>query len=395
MSEENTLWKEGERKLRILAFPANEGGCSYYRIIMPINKLLEKHSDEIEVRFNQNPLEIDKETGKPLENSKKEDLKWCDIIFTQNISNFGPKYMLDVFKWCRENNKFIHYDTDDLLTNLYPGHRLEGVYKNQGLAQLTEILYHNADLVSVTQEKFAKRVAKFCRGALCIMKDAIDYDLPCWNLPRIPAPKKVCRIGWVGGIHHEQDVKQISKIALTVNSKVGPERVHWGFYGRPPMPPDTEPDWQQDVWDNYEKILTTGVKHRNFGVFPAAPSHLYGAMYRSIDISIAPLEYNDFNDSKSEIKVMECGRYGVPLVATNCGCYDEVVKNGVNGYLISKDNPVAEWTKVLTKLIKDRKYTTKLGADLKLITDERFNINSHIGQRLNLYKKLYHAKFQN
>jgi len=119
---------------------------------------------------------------------------------------------------------------------------------------------------------------------------------------------------------------------------------------------------------------------------------MYGAMYRTIDISIAPLEWNNFNDSKSEIKAMEAGRYGIPLVATNCGCYDEIIENGVTGYLIDKDNPKSEWVNVLSRLIKDKKHRVELGNNLKLLTDERFNINSHIGERLKLYRKLLDAK---
>jgi len=382
-----------KRKLKILAFPANTGGCSYYRIIMPMDKLAEKFPDDVEIRFNFNPLKWDEDTRQPpKEEVEYEDLDWADIMFTQNIANYGPQYMIDLFKKCKEKNKFIHYDTDDLLTDLYAGHRLEGVYKEQRLDELTKVLYHNADLVSVTQGKFAQRVAPFVRGCLCVIKNAIDHDLPCWNFPRVKAPKKVCRVGWVGGIHHEQDVKQIPTIAMGVNSKVGAERVQWGFYGRPTLAPEQKRDWQQDVWDSYERLLTRGVKHRNTFVFPAAPSHMYGAMYRTIDISIAPLEWNNFNDSKSEIKAMEAGRYGIPLVATNCGCYDEIIENGVTGYLIDKDNPKSEWVNVLSRLIKDKKHRVELGNNLKLLTDERFNINSHIGERLKLYRKLLDAK---
>ena len=382
--------KEEKRKLRILAFPANTGGCSYYRIIMPMDKLAEKYPDDVEVRFNFNPLKWDEDKRQPAEKGTElEDLDWADIVFTQNIANLGPPYMIELFKRCKEKGKFIHYDTDDLLTNLYAGHRLEGVYRDQQLDELTKVLYHNADLVSVTQSKFAQRVAPYVRGTLCVIKNAIDYDLPCWNFPKIKTPnKKLCRIGWVGGIHHEQDVRQVPSIVMGVNSKVGAENVHWGFYGRPVLGPDEKPDWQQDVWDTYEKSFGMGVKHKNIVVYPASPSHMYGVMYRTIDISIAPLEFNEFNDSKSEIKAMEAGRYGIPLVATNCGCYDEIIKNGETGYLINKNNPKSEWVRVLSHIAKNRKHRIEMGNNLKQLTDERFNINNHIGARYDLYKNL-------
>ena len=70
---------------------------------------------------------------------------------------------------------------------------------------------------------------------------------------------------------------------------------------------------------------------KNWNVHPALPADKYGAMYANMDIAIAPLQMNAFNDSKSEIKVAECGRYKVPLIASNVGCYDETIINGQTG----------------------------------------------------------------
>ncbi len=53
-----------EKKLKILCVPANEGGCSYYRIICPMRKLEELHGDKVEIRWDKNPLGIDEKTGK-------------------------------------------------------------------------------------------------------------------------------------------------------------------------------------------------------------------------------------------------------------------------------------------------------------------------------------------
>ena len=101
---------------------------------------------------------------------------------------------------------------------------------------------------------------------------------------------------------------------------------------------------------------------------------------------------NNFNDSKSEIKAMEAGRYGIPLVASDVGCYDEIIKNGETGYLIKPDNPRKEWISVLTKLCKDRKLRAELGGNLKKITDEYYDINKVVGGRLELYKQVMGIK---
>jgi len=387
-------------KLKILVVPANDGGCAYYRAWLPFNKLAQHHGDKIEVRFNKNPLGIEEDgpnIGKWKPDWEFEDMKWADIIFTQNLSNFGGPYTARIVGKAREFGKFMHYDTDDLLTDVYKGHRLEKVYQEKGLSDITKFIYNNSDLVSVTQKKFAERIHPFCgeHTTLAVIKNAIDYDLPCWNMPKRQGPKNVCRVGWVGGIHHEQDLKQFVGVPSLVNQKAGRERVQWQFYGRPPIPPGGERDWQQDVWDNYQRMLFGFMKGRtNARVFPAQGPDRYGVFYTEMDVAIAPLEFNAFNDSKSEIKVAECGRYGVPLVATNCGCYDETIINGETGYLIDPSNPKSEWVRVMKRMIRDKKGREEMGANLKAVTDEYFDMNKTAHYRLELYEQLMGAKVE-
>ena len=377
-----------KEKLKILVVPANDGGCSYYRAIMPFQKLQQHCKDEVEIRFNKNPLNWNTDTNEG--EGDNEDIKWCDIMMTQNISNFGPLFMVKLFNVTKDEGKFIHYDTDDLLTELYPGHRLYEIYKERDLSKLTSSLYQHANLVTVTQKKFANRISQDVRGSLAVIKNAIDFDLPCWNLSKKyrTSKKEPCKVGWVGGIHHEQDVRQVPGLGISVNAKVGPENIRWGFYGRPPIGEEGPDDWQQKVWDEYTRILVGPQKHKNWEVYQAMPTDRYGSMYTNIDVAIAPLEWNNFNDSKSEIKLMEAGRYGIPLIATDCGAYDEILQNGVTGYLISKENKISDWNKAITKCVKDPKHAREMGRKLKSIVDERFDINKVVHHRLDLYKQL-------
>ena len=386
-------------KLKILVVPANDGGCAYYRAWLPFNKLAQHYGDKVEIRFNKNPLGIEEEgdrAGQWKQDWEFEDMKWADIVFTQNLSNFGGPYTARIVGKTKEFGKIMHYDTDDLLTDVYEGHRLHGVYRDKQLSEITKFIYNNSDIVSVTQKKFAERVHPFCgpNTTLTVIKNAIDYDLPCWNMERLPSRKNLCRIGWVAGIHHEEDIKEFAGVPSMVNQRAGAERIQWDFYGRPPLPPGQEPDWQQEVWNTYQRMLTFGLRGKqNWSVHPANGPDRYGIFYTNMDVSIAPLQMNSFNDSKSEIKVAECGRYAIPLVATNCGCYDETIVNGDTGYLIDPSNPKSEWVKVLTKLAKDKKGREEMGRNLKTITDEFFDINKVVKFRLDLYRQILNLEY--
>jgi len=384
------------KKLKILCSPANEGGCSYYRVIAPMKKMNELYGDQVEFRYNLNPLGI-VESGEKMgawqENWDFADMKWADIIWTNNISNWGGPYTARLVGKAKEFGKFVHFDTDDLLTDLYKGHRLYETYKEKNLEEITKFIYSNSDLVTVTQRKFAERIKPFCGGVLAVVKNAIDYHLPCWNVLKQPSPRKnMTRVGWAGGIHHEEDIKEFAGIPHLVNSRVGRENVHWGFYGAPQPNKDDDgnhkDEWQHDVWRNYKKIILSGFRGQpNWQIYNALSPDSYGGIYSQIDLAIAPLQMNAFNDSKSEIKVAECGRYKVPLIASDVGCYDETIVNGKTGYLLPANAPKSEWVKVLTKCIKNPKHVKEMGENLHKITEEYFDLNKVVKHRLELYQQ--------
>ena len=77
-------------KLKILVVHPNTGGCAYYRSIMPYQKLLELHSDKVEIRFNDNPLKLDLKTSKfeypgAEEGKAPEDIQWAHVVLINNI----------------------------------------------------------------------------------------------------------------------------------------------------------------------------------------------------------------------------------------------------------------------------------------------------------------------
>jgi len=364
---------------------------------MPYHKLQELFPDKLEIKFDDNPLKANIKTGKfDYEGAEQDEppeiIKWAHVVLINNISNFGGPYTARVQGLALKAKKFVHFDTDDLLTELYEEHHLIDVYKNQGLSELTKQLYYNSHLVTVTQTKFAERIKPYCRNILAVVKNAIDYNLPCWNHPKTVG--RLVRVGWAGGIHHNPDVKVFSTVPHVVNQKVGRENIWWDFYGMPP-PPKTQQekdDWQNKVWDKYKSELLKGFKGQpNWSTHYAVGPHEYGVFYANMDIAIAPLKMNPFNDSKSDIKVAEAGRYKVPIVASNVGCYSDTIVNGKTGYLIDPDAPKTEWIRILSKVATDHKLRREMGENLHSITEQLFDINKVAKYRLDVYEQCFKA----
>ena len=375
------------RKLKILVVYANHGGCSYYRQLSPIKMLSEELSDKVEARYTDNPLEVDPKTGSMPSSDKLEDMNWADIVFVANILKWGGPYTARVIGIAKELGKFVHFDTDDLLTDLYEEHHLFQTYKDNKLDDITKFCYYNADLVTVTQVKFAERIKPLVGKCLAIVKNVLDYSLEAWNFPKTKA--KFTRIGYAAGIHHRGDVKVFSSVPHIVNQKVGKENVQWNFYGHPPPDPKKDKNsWESKVWPEYMQSLLRGFKgNKNYNIHFALPPDAYGRYYSGMDVAIAPLQMNNFNDSKSDIKVAECSRYKIPLVASNVGCYDETIINGETGYLIDPDAPRSEWTTILSKLCKDKKHRIEMGKNLHDRTKDLFDGRKQARLRYDLYMR--------
>ena len=134
------------------------------------------------------------------------------------------------------------------------------------------------------------------------------------------------------------------------------------------------------------------MKAKNHAIYGALPSSDYGVFYSNIDLAIAPLQSNAFNDSKSDIKVAECGRYKVPLIASDVGCYDDTIVNGQTGFLVPPGASKSEWSKLLSKVLKDPKWIREMGENLHTITEELFSLPNVVHHRLDVLEYAWNVE---
>jgi glycosyltransferase involved in cell wall biosynthesis len=70
------------------------------------------------------------------------------------------------------------------------------------------------------------------------------------------------------------------------------------------------------------------------------------------DIAIAPLEYSNINDSKSELKYLEYAVLGIPGIYSDVGPYSQNIVHEKNGLLVFENSP-EEWEKSIIRLIEN------------------------------------------
>jgi glycosyltransferase involved in cell wall biosynthesis len=83
----------------------------------------------------------------------------------------------------------------------------------------------------------------------------------------------------------------------------------------------------------------------------------------SSDIGIMPLENTIWEKGKCGFKLIQYMACGLPVVATTAPANEEIIDNGVNGFLVDSEE---EWYVALEKLITDTVSREKFGKSGRL-----------------------------
>ena len=106
---------------------------------------------------------------------------------------------------------------------------------------------------------------------------------------------------------------------------------------------------------------------------------------KDIDIGLCPLEFNQFNEGKSELKAIEFNAGSIPVIATDIAPYRRYVVHGENGFLVSK-NKTKFWIRYLNQLINDKGLREQMSKEAKRHAQTR-DINKTIERWIETYFK--------
>jgi glycosyltransferase involved in cell wall biosynthesis len=122
------------------------------------------------------------------------------------------------------------------------------------------------------------------------------------------------------------------------------------------------------------------------------------AHYNELDLLLVPLQSNDFNSCKSELKFVEAGMMGVAVMASNFGPYTigstsffekgGKVNENANCVLIDNNRAHKEWAKSIEKLVKNPEYIDKLKENMHNHILENYDIRKVTKERAEWYKQI-------
>jgi O-antigen biosynthesis protein len=186
----------------------------------------------------------------------------------------------------------IIYSVDDRIGDLPASHPQAKTFPGALLDQRIRQAVSHCQRLIVTTQPLAELYGGLVES-VHVIPNRLEKAL--WQGIAPPAKPPVCRrprVGWAGALQHEGDLAMIAEtVALLA------DEVDWVFFGM--MPTGCEP---------YVREFHPGVPFRQY---PAKLASL------DLDIALAPLEINLFNEAKSNLRLLDYGYLGWPVICTD------------------------------------------------------------------------------
>lgn len=120
---------------------------------------------------------------------------------------------------------------------------------------------------------------------------------------------------------------------------------------------DADPNVRLCIVGELELPKELAIRKKQIITFPFMDWQQLPQAIASVDINIAPLEQNIFNEAKSENKWVEAALVKVPTVASRVGAFDRMIRDGETGFLCSTEE---EWEEKLVALCRDKELREKI-----------------------------------
>jgi len=241
---------------------------------------------------------------------------------------------------------FIVQMVDDLFRDLPANHPNHNFHQREGELRMRAAL-GLCDRLIVSTQPLAAAYQSYCPDVR-VMPNCLSGK--AWgNLRQSiePAPRTRLRVGWAGAMQHLDDLEMMVDVVRELS-----ERVDWIFMGMCP-----------DVLRPYVKEFHSFVSYADY---PKKLSSL------DLDIAIAPLQDNLFNQCKSNLRLLEYGAMAWPVV-----CSDVYPFRTNNPPVLRLPNVSRSWIDAINDLLQDEPCRKKMGEDLHAWVNDNYTLSMH------------------
>ncbi len=326
---------------RVVALPCDAAGVGHYRTGGPISELTRQgRIRSLLLPDGQNPRSFMPE---PIELSRIK----AQVLLLQNAFTKRHLSALEVYAKLSPD-VFKVFGLDDLVFALPPKNPARQHLGKDIKTRLRRSLAL-CDCAVVTSEPIAEAL----RGMIADIRVMPNYlERSRWTGLTLPQREhRKPRVGWAGGIHHAGDLAFLQPVIEATAIEVD-----WVFMGL-----------CLDEARPYVAEMHPGVP---FEAYPAALAAL------DLDLAIAPLEHNRFNRAKSNLRLLEYGALGWPVVCTDILPYQSAPVT------LTPNNPEA-WIKAIREHINDPETSKAAGIELQNWVLNHWMLDQHLDEWLN------------
>jgi glycosyltransferase involved in cell wall biosynthesis len=272
-------------RLRVLALPLPPSGQAEYRVTAPLRALA--RSGRIQATSAFEPTAELERAPTPVELARIAP----DVIYAQAIID---DVRLRSYLACARFNPGIFriFSLDDRITDVPQYNASHRALPRDAVAERMSIALAHSNRLIVSTEPLADLYRKNIDD-IRVVPNRLEKAL--WEAVQAPlrATGKKPRVGWAGAVQHQGDLAIITPVIEALASEVD-----WIFFGMIPA-----------GCDKYVAEFHPPVKP--YAAYPAKLATL------SLDLALAPLEINLFNEAKSNLRLLEYGFFGWPVIASD------------------------------------------------------------------------------
>ncbi len=326
---------------RILGLPLS-GGSGEYRVIHPLDALSFAGLAQCEYyRFGDDKT-------RDISLSEFARLAPDTIIFHAAVNDIQLGLLKNISTYMDE--VFCIYTIDDLLTNVpeqSAAYKDTQRYFSDAKARLRKGLSYCDRLVVSTQP-----LADLCTDMIDdirVVPNRLKSD-PWASLTSLRNQSDKPRVGWAGAQQHQGDLAVITEVV-----KQTANEVDWIFMGMCP--------------DELRPFI------KEFHDFVAIERYPQKLASLNLDLAVAPLEFHPFNESKSNLRLLEYGALGWPVICTDIYPYQTD-----NAPVTLINNQTESWVEAIRDALANPDKLHHSGDRLKKWVLDNYIIEEHLDE---------------
>lgn len=351
----NNYVKPNEKDVNVAIFINNEieklVPTEYIRLVIPFYHLfLEKNFKPF--IFRNDDVE-------------KNDFRNFDIVIVQRDA-LNEEVAKLLVEQCKSNEIKLIYEIDDDLLGINEDHINYDEYIDKNI--VIKYLISNSDVVTVSTNYLKQKLISL-NSNIKVIKNSLNDMIVLKNNK---SHSNIIKIGYMGTITHKNDVKIVEKSIENVKEYFSKKGKNVIF---------------ETVGVSDEKIK--GANEINIPFKYSKYPYFIKWLNKILDwdIALAPLENNEINNSKSELKYLEYSALGIPGVYSNIGAYGEVIENNKNGILVG-NNESNEWEFAIINLIENRNLQKNIVKNAQEDIKYNYKIESMVNSWINIFEDL-------